>query len=292
MIHPPGQAITSSIWNLASPLRISCKDFSASLRVETTLTTTLPIEAELQYAYLSDSPDSTGKTRSVPIHASDWQPHNKGKYQQTKIIELPPPDNAADTYVILRVKTPHTEQANTIAIRLFSRTKEDNSYKEINKTDVVQFVIDTQTPQVTFSVSGNSTKYTAEVTDNTEILRVEYAWDNLSYHASSKTWKKTPENAVRVYADAKSHYDDESGKYVFDLTKEAGNILKNMPAADGKHILHIRVEDVAGNIHTASYTPDQGYDNVPPQLTRQCLVVADKKSKDGYRALTWNDLYA
>ncbi len=260
--------------------------------IETTLTTTLPIEAELQYAYLSDSPDSTGKTRSVPIHASDWQPHNKGKYQQTKIIELPPPDNAADTYVILRVKTPHTEQANTIAIRLFSRTKEDNSYKEINKTDVVQFVIDTQTPQVTFSVSGNSTKYTAEVTDNTEILRVEYAWDNLSYHASSKTWKKTPENAVRVYADAKSHYDDESGKYVFDLTKEAGNILKNMPAADGKHILHIRVEDVAGNIHTASYTPDQGYDNVPPQLTRQCLVVADKKSKDGYRALTWNDLYA
>lgn len=258
--------------------------------IETTLTTNLPIGAELQYVYLSDSSDSTGEIRSVPIDTSDWQPNDKGMYQQTKTILLTTPDNAADTYVVLTVHTPHSEHAKTI--RIFARTKDDNLYTENKQPAPVQLVIDTQTPQVAFSVSGNSTKYTAEVTDNTQILRVQYAWDNLSYNKASKTWKNTPENAVRVYKNAKNNYDIDSGKYIFDLTKEAGNILKNAPAAGGKHTLHIQVEDVAGNIHTASYTPDQGYDDVPPQLTKQCLVVADRKSKGGYRILTWNDLYA
>ena len=260
--------------------------------VKTTLTTDLPIDAELSYTYTDGSQENKV---SVPVNASDWKLSDSGKYEQEKLISLKTEQGFTNTYVLLTVHTKHIDYLNNI--KIVARTVENESYTQQKLTESVKLVIDKQKPQIMVSYSDDLV-YFVEVNESTPVQSIKYSWDDLSYNESKKIWEKTPEGTDTVYADAQDHYKEDIDNYTFspkdDYTSEKrdkNHDILSYKQLNGIHTLHIKAVDMAGNSEIISFKSSSGYDNMPPYLNNQCLLVSDSESENGYRAVQWSDLY-
>ena len=217
---------------------------------------------------------STGLNSEVIISPSEWEKDSSG-YKVNVPIKLPVSENNSVTIykdISITIESQNGSPKTNDRLQFFAA--DGKTYIRTG----AEFCIDMNKPEMSSSVEGNNSNiYKVTLTDDTEIVSVDYAWDDLSYVNGS--WQKTDEQKGQVFVKGTNLFKNNGYTYSFDIKKFPVNIdgissIYNYGVKDGRHILHLRVTDAAGNVLKADVQPAEGTDTKAPIVNGVYFAVA------------------
>ena len=221
------------------------------------MTSNYPVDTSVWISYdgMPDEQELNCKTDYWSYDESDGKYHAKAVFDNITNID----NEEEGMFENFQVQAKALNADSDISVIMKIKDKKQNK---------ITFIVDKQKPAVSVNYNQSKTKYTINITDYSPISSIEYRWDDLSFKDGH--WIED--------AELKNNFiikkEGIKNEFIIDIRKEKAiynnketNVANLKNVEGGIHKLYIKVTDMAGNFFEDSFSPGDGTDNVPPEVT-------------------------